>query len=124
MTWARVITRIVAATDCQSATLGASGFSAGSASMSDGSTKRNSPSKRRSRRRTSVTVRQATRLASSPARGTHGGHREPLGAQVLDDDLGRGGRLAAHRGRTGGDEGEGGRDGGGPTCPDGRRRGS
>src|SRR5688572_16101630 len=73
VTCARVTTRMVAATDCQSAKLGDSGSNAGSASMRDGSTNRNRPSKRRSRRRTSVTVRQATRLASSPARGRHAG---------------------------------------------------
>src|SRR5688500_7717133 len=73
VTCARVTTRMVAATERQSAMFGESGSIAGSASMSEGSTNRKSRSKRRSRRRTSVIVRHASRLAWSAARGTHPG---------------------------------------------------
>src|SRR5688572_6346401 len=73
VTWARVTTRMVAATERQSARFGDSGSIAGRASMSDGSTKRKRRSKRRSRRRTSVMTRHASRLAWSPARGTQAG---------------------------------------------------
>ena len=93
--------------------------------MSEGSTNRNSPSKRRSRRRTSVTVRQATRLASSPARGTHAGHGQPLGVRITDVDLRHRGGLAVDARGGEGRQGERRREaGGGPTSPGGRRRGS
>src|SRR6185436_3807359 len=73
VTWARVITRMFAPTERQSSKFGFSGLSGGRAAKRLSGTNWKRPSNLRSLRRTWVMVRQASRLASSPARGMQSG---------------------------------------------------